>query len=134
MYEKLTQYIESIPGDEHGSWTDNSGHAGTKEDPIPFAHVRYSELTCRLKKDLFAFVEEHREMELTNYGDILRRNGIRRLTGCDAGGMDGQCVMALLVAVFRSERFGEGQVLECLENGDIVRWLGRLKELDEDER
>ena len=32
------------------------------------------------------------------------------------------------------EHFGEGQVLECLKNGDFVRWLGRLKELDEDER
>jgi len=38
--------------------------------------------------------------------------------------------MALLVGIVRAERFCDGIILEVVEDGTIVTWLRRLKELD----
>ena len=42
-----------------------------------------------------------------------------------------QCIMALLVGVIRSERFCYGIIWDYIENGLILKWLQRLKEIDE---
>ena len=45
--------------------------------------------------------------------------------------LDGQYMLALILAVVRAERFCEGVLLSFLENGAILKWLERLKSIDE---
>ena len=45
----------------------------------------------------------------------------------------GECVVALLLGADRAERFSEGTLFKLLENGSILRWLIRLKEIDDKE-
>ena len=49
----------------------------------------------------------------------------------DVSKMDGQGVMALIMAAVRAERFCDGALKEFFENGSIEKWLLRLKEIDE---
>lgn len=48
-------------------------------------------------------------------------------------GEDGECVVALLLGADRAKRFSEGTLFKLLENGSILRWLIRLKEIDDKE-
>ena len=45
----------------------------------------------------------------------------------------GECVVALLLVADRAERFSEGTLFRLLKNGSILRWLIRLKEIDDKE-
>ncbi|MCA5011290.1 hypothetical protein HP393_22890, partial [Clostridioides difficile] len=46
-------------------------------------------------------------------------------------GLDGRAVMALLVGALRADRFCEGAFLGFLKSGAMLRWLQRLKGIDE---
>lgn len=52
------------------------------------------------------------------------------MEGADTSKLDGQTVMALLVASLRADRFCEGALLGFFESGTIRRWLIRLREID----
>ena len=83
---------------------------------------------------VYTFVDGHPEYDLAHYNDILARSGIEWSTesmeGADASKLDGQTVMALLVASLRANRFCEGALLGFFESGAVRRWLIRLREID----
>ena len=45
-------------------------------------------------------------------------------------GLDGRCVLALLVGAVRAERLCDGALLYLLRRGCVQRWLGRLEEIE----
>ena len=49
----------------------------------------------------------------------------------DADILDGKTIVALLAGAVQAEKFCSGACLDLLERGCIVRWLERLKRLDE---
>ena len=49
----------------------------------------------------------------------------------DVSNIDGETVMALLMGAIRAERFCDGALLGFCKDGSIIKWLGRLKEIDE---
>ena len=53
------------------------------------------------------------------------------MSAVDVSRMDGQGVMALIMAAVRAERFCDGALKEFFENGSIEKWLCRLKEIEE---
>lgn len=65
----------------------------------------------------------------------LPSNGIKwdydSMMKADASGLDAQCILALLIASLRAERFCDGALLGFIESGAVTRWLKRLQELDE---
>ena len=44
--------------------------------------------------------------------------------------LDAKAVITLLFQAVRAERFCDGALFSLCENGSIVKWLKRLKELD----
>ena len=82
-----------------------------------------------------SFVDNHPELCLTRYADILERAGLEwgseSMEGADVSALDGKTVMALLVGAVRAERFCDGALLGFLESGCIGRWLQRLRQIDE---
>lgn len=42
-----------------------------------------------------------------------------------------RCILALLIASLRAERFCDGALLGFIKNGAVTRWLKRLQKLDE---
>ena len=96
------------------------------------------EPTDRIDMDLIYaisdFVDDHRELELNHYGQILESYGLkwddRIMRNTDVSKAGARCVLALLVGMMRGERFSYGLVKDYRENGIVTKWLNRLKEID----
>ena len=131
MYESLTKYLDVFKEESYGEWFID-------ENKVHFPYVNYDDEVRNFLGDVLAFVDAHEEMKLTNYYEILEDLGIEMSTEAmgeaDAESLDGQAVMALIVASMRGERFCEGFLLHLLDEGCVVKWLKRLKEIDGNER
>ena len=136
MYENLTILIDAMETDTYGEMIIDTKSKGTMDDPIHMPYVNYTEVVEKLWKAIYDFSKEHPEFELRKYQDLLKRNGAEwesaSMSGAEVSSADGQFVMALLMGATRAERFCEGALLEFCEDGSILRWLKRLKEIDEE--
>jgi hypothetical protein len=45
--------------------------------------------------------------------------------------LDEQCILALIMAAIRAERFCDGALFGFFSDGYILKWLKRLKEIDD---
>lgn len=76
MYESLTKYLIEFTGDEFGTWVIDKENDGTPEHPIQMPYVNYATTVDRFVDDVYAFVDERKELELNHYSDILKANAI----------------------------------------------------------
>lgn len=80
------------------------------------------------------FALDNEDLGLGAYMDILKKNGFhaggRSVFDGDVSNVDGQCILALLVAAVRTERFGGEPFCEYIRCGAVDRWLCRLAELE----
>lgn len=129
MYESLTKYLDVFKEESYGKWVID-------ENKVHFPYVNYDDEVRNFLGDVMAFVDAHEEMRLKSYYAILEDLGIERSTEAmgeaDAESLDGQAVMALIVASMRGERFCEGFLLRMFEEGCIRKWLMRLTAIDRD--
>lgn len=134
-YSALTKYINLLKNDNAGEWICDKENDGSSERPIHLPFVIYSITVDKLTDDIYKFAKESDEIVLSKYADILNVNGIKwgydSMIKADASGLDAQCILALLIASLRAERFCDGALLEFIKNGAVIRWLKRLQELDE---
>ena len=135
MFEELVGLIDKIKDDSIGEWIVDKENDGTLEHPIQMPFVVYSRVVRQFERAVYNFEEEHPEFELNRYGSILEKYDIKwetqSMSTVDVSEMDGQGVMALIMAAVRAERFCDGALKEFFENGSIEKWLLRLKEIDE---
>ena len=75
------------------------------------------------------FVLAHPDFDLRNYKAILSEHNITS-PKVDVSSFDGKLVMTVIVAIVRTDRFHEGLLKRCIEDGRIEKCLLRLKELD----
>ncbi|MED4563577.1 DUF6508 domain-containing protein [Bacillus altitudinis] len=134
QFKVLTNYISMLQGDDIGEWVIDQENDGTAEHPIQMPYVNYSETARRFIEDVYTFAEQHQEMGLTRYSEILKENGIEGGTNdmenVDISYVNAQCVLALIMGVLRAERFCEGVILDFFTKGTIVKWLERLERLE----
>ena len=134
-YSALTKYINLLENDNVGEWIVDKENDGSSERPMHLPFVIYSITVDKLADDIYKFAKESDEIVLSKYADILNANGIKwgydSMMKADASGLDAQCILALLIASLRAERFCDGALLEFIKNGAVIRWLKRLQELDE---
>ena len=135
MFEELVGLIDKIKDDSIGEWIVDKENDGTLEHPIQMPFVVYSRVVRQFERVVYNFEEEHPEFELNQYGSILERYDIKwetqSMSTVDVSKMDGQGVMALIMASVRAERFCDGVVLEALENGLVLKWLARIRDIVE---
>ena len=135
MFEKLTVFLTKINIDKYGKWSEQPPDAdGTSEHPYQFPFVIYETVIDEFVYEVYAFIDLHKDMELTKYSLILEEKGIkwssREMKTVDVSSLDGRTVMALIVGAIRAERFCDGALLDFFESGSIRKWLERLNELD----
>lgn len=135
MFEELVGLIDKIKDDSIGEWIVDKENDGTLEHPMQMPFVVYSSVVRLFEQAVYGFEEDHPEFELNRYGSILERYDIKwetqSMSTVDVSKMDGQGVMALIMAAVRAERFCDGALKGFFENGSIEKWLCRLKEIDE---
>lgn len=134
-YSVLTKYINLLENDNVGEWICDKENDGSSERPIHVPFVSYSIAVNNLADDIYKFAKESNEIVPSKYAEILQANGIEwsydSMMKADASELDAQCILALLIASLRAERFCDGALLEFIKNGAVIRWLKRLQELDE---
>lgn len=134
-YSVLTKYINLLENDNVGEWIVDKENDGSSERPMHLPFVSYSIAVDNLADDIYKFAKESNEIVPGKYAEILQANGIEwgydSMMKADASGLDAQCILALLIASLRAERFCDGALLEFIKNGAVIRWLKRLQELDE---
>ena len=134
-YSALTKYINLLKNDNAGEWICDKENDGSSERPMHLPFVVYSITVDKLTDDIYKFAKESDEIVLSKYADNLNANGIKwgydSMMKADASELDAQCILALLIASLRAERFCDGALLEFIKNGAVIRWLKRLQELDE---
>lgn len=134
-YSALTKYINLLENDNVGEWIVDKENDGSSERPIQFPFVNYSIVVRKLQDDIYNFAKESEEIVPGKYINILQANGIEwnhdSMIQADASVLDAQCILALLIASLRAERFCDGALLGFIESGAVIRWLKRLQELDE---
>lgn len=115
MYQILTYYLPKIESDGFGNWILDKDNDGTPENPIQMPYVEYSQVVRRFIHDIYSFQENHPEYGLNRYSNIRRENnlewGKEFMQKADVSVLDGKCIMALLVAAVRADRFCEGTLL-----------------------
>jgi len=134
-YEILTKYIPIIRQDTFREWHVDTKNEGTEEHPYGVPYVEYRKIVRNLERDIYAFDENNMDYNLKNYGEILKRNGIewgmKSMEMAEVDKMDAQTVLALLMGAVRAERFCDGALLRFLEQGNLLKWLERLQDIDE---
>ena len=134
-YSVLTKYIDLLKNDNVGEWNCDKENDGSSERPMHFPFVTYSITVDKLTDDIYKFAKESDEIVPGKYAEILQANGIKwgydSMMKADASVLDAQCILALLIASLRAERFCDGALLGFIESGAVTRWLKRLQELDE---
>lgn len=135
LYKGLTDYLLRIKDIEYGKWyPEKQAGDGSLERPFQMPFVVYNDIVDGLIREVYRFEEEHPEYGLNRYHQILEKHNIRwdaqEMTNADVSAMDGQGVMALVLAAIRAERFCDGALLDFLKKGCIQKWLERLEELD----
>lgn len=138
MYENLVSILHEMNHEDPlGKWIIDNKNDGSYEQPINMPYVLYSRVQKLLLNEVYSFMNQHPEYKLNRYSDILEQYDIKwksnSMSNADVCNMDGQGVMALLVATIRAEHFCEGTLNNFFENGSIEKWLLRLKEIDERE-
>ena len=134
-YSALTKYINLLKNDNAGEWSCDKENDGSSERPMHLPFVIYSITVKKLADDIYKFAKESDEIVPGKYADILNANGIEwsydSMMQADASELDAQCILALLIAFLRADRFRDGALLGFIKSGAVTRWLKRLQELDE---
>lgn len=134
-YSVLTKYIDLLENNQIGKWIAGNEHGDTSEKPIQMPFVAYSEVVHKLESDIYSFLHNCNKMVPSDYGTILNANEIvweaDSMKEANVDILDSECVLALLIAALRAERFCDGVLLDFIKSGAVLRWLKRLQELDE---
>ena len=134
MFEGLTRFIPELEkADGHfGEWIHDLDENGL---PRSFSYVRYIQPVYDIHEALFQFYKEHPEFEMREFQEIIKNNGINTdfssVCEADCADKDAQCMIAMLYMAAYSEKWYTGALLHYYESGCILRWLKRLREIDE---
>ena len=106
-FELLTKHIETFESDNFGEWFIDKENDGSPEHPIQMPYVMYTRAIDDFIEDVHRFVDQHKEMGLTNYHRVLEERGIDigEAKQADIEKIDTIGLCALIVANVRAERF-----------------------------
>ena len=137
MFEILTSFLPKIHDTDYGEWVIDRENDGTPEHPIQMPFVAYTHVVREFEDTVYRFINEHEDMELNRYGEILSAAGIewdaKSMGNASVTSLDGTTIMALIVGAIRAERFCDGALLSFFKSGCIAKWLLRLQEIDASE-
>ena len=132
---ELTNHIADLEAtNTFGELVIDKTHKGTADDPKHAPYVRYSELVDEIYDALNIIIAAlPGGSRLDDASAYLRSIGIdlRNISSLDVSECDEFCILALLRYVYAQERFRDGYIAHCFRKGHILRWIKRLKEIDD---
>lgn len=133
-FESLTRFIPLLQDGDIGGWVFDEENDGSPEQPMRAPYVRYSEKVSSFIDALLQIVRTLIKEGSYDYYSVLQDSGLSYqepvLAKADVSNLDGRTIIAMMNAVLAGERFSDGAMGRFIANGCIVRWLERLKEID----
>ena len=132
----LTSLIQDLEtAESYGNWVFDDKHKGTPDDPKRMPYLRYSALVDRVYENtnhIVATLPHGDELQIAEI--YLSSIGIdyRHIEDLDVSEHDEYCILALLRHIYAYERFGDGYINHFFHNGCVLKWIKRLKEIDDD--
>ena len=80
-------------------------------------------------------VDDYEDLGVRDYRGVLDSYGLpdeESVLAANVSKCDGKCTLAMIVTIVRSDRFCEGLLLRYLGNGMMLKWMKRLKEIDDE--
>lgn len=135
-FKVLTKHIGKIAkADVYGEWRPVREKDSIPKHVIHLQGLAYNDVVDSFTADFHSFAMSHPEYQLTSYRSILESYGIQwdmeSMRNVDVAALDEHGLLALLMGAIRADRFCEGALLGFFENGCILRWLKRLKSIDD---
>src|SRR5699024_5339278 len=135
-FHVLTKYIGRFSeGTFIEEWVIDRRNDGTSQRPVHIPYIDYTEMVQLFTKEFFEFADKHPEYELAHFNHILERNksqwGVDNLKDLKTDELDAECILALMMGAFRMDQFLKGALFLFFKEGFIVKWLKRLKEIDQ---
>lgn len=88
--------------------------------------------------EVYAFVLLHPEYGLQDYQAILEKHGLKwteeSMKAAEVDALDEGTVLALIIGVYRAQRYSEGVLETFLSDGCMENWLIRLKAIDDERK
>lgn len=121
-YSTLTYYLTSFKEEQINLNSSNP-------------HISNRDVIFNFIRDIHKFVEDNPSLEINDYRAVLKRNNIEwnstSMINADIQNLNDQAILASLFGVVRAERWNEGVIGLFIQNGTFIKWLEKLKELDE---
>ena len=119
----------------NGSRITDARGDGTSGNPKALPCMSHHPAATEFVEEFYRFSATHPEFSLEEYRSILETHGVEwgfdEMRDTDVHTLDSRCVLAMIMAVIRVDRFCEGVLVSAFEEGMIARWLERLREIDE---
>ena len=124
-FEILIKYLNTLLKDSLGDWIVDRINDGTEKHPKQFPFVSYSQTVHNFKNDVNAFLNNNRDLAVIDYREILEKNDIElnlnSVMNADVSNLSEHCIFAMILWIFRAERFCEGTILSFFESGSMQR-------------
>ena len=137
MFESLTKYIEEFNIESFGEVPNIQLDEEDDGKTAVFSHASYEPIVYKFMDDVYDFNDTHNPIPNNDYMKVIEEyaaGDIDKLKGLDTSDMDSTVAFAYILMVIRGERFCDGLLLRNLEDGTIIKWLNRLKEIDENSK
>lgn len=129
-YKLITDHIKKLSNIKYGEWISEENVDDTNMPIIPYNKPVYDFLL-----DLDRYIAQNPNIDYSDYDSVLKRakikNEINAFFSTDFSRLSIEAIFAMILGTIRADRFCEGVLLEAFEGGHILRWIKRIKELDE---
>ncbi len=135
MFEQLTNNIEIFASSERFGTRRGDRVKDGRVISLEMPYVDYSAPVKDFITLIYKFDKTHPQFKMYDHIKTLKRNKIEwciyDIREADVSKADARLVLALIMGTIRGEIFSAGNLLFCLENGIVTRWLERLREIDQ---
>ncbi len=129
-YSDLISLLDELESSEYGEIHPVEIPEEPHKGPGLMPYIIYSEAVHKLIHLVHDFSDAHPKYDLKNYLEITKNAGIGNIHNIKPEEMDEKTVMAALMGIVRQEKFCDGLILSCLEEGLVQRILTRLKDFE----
>lgn len=80
-------------------------------------------------------IDDNENLDVRDYRGVLDSYGLpdeESVLVADISQCDARCTLAMIFTIVRGDRFCEGLLLSYLDNGMMLKWMKRLKEIDDE--
>ena len=137
MFESLTKFIDKFNIESFGEVPNIQLDEDDDSKVTPFPHVSYEAVVYEFMDAVYDFNDNNNPIPHNDYMKVIEEyadGDPEKIKGLDTKDMPSNVAFAYILMVIRGERFCDGLLLRNLEDGTIIKWLNRLKEIDENSK